>query len=62
MVLTTCPECGHRVSTSAPYCPGCGRAIGARPQREGCFLQTLNLGCGCVLLFALFVLLWIAIR
>ncbi len=61
MVLTTCPDCGHRVSASAPYCPDCGRAISARPQREGCFLQTLNAGCGCALLVVVLLLLWIAL-
>ena len=24
MAMTTCPECEHNVSTSAPACPGCG--------------------------------------
>src|ERR1041385_346162 len=25
MALTTCPDCGREVSTSAPACPHCGR-------------------------------------
>lgn len=25
MALVSCPSCGHRVSTAAPSCPGCGR-------------------------------------
>ena len=28
-MLVFCPECGHRVSISAPACPGCGRPIAA---------------------------------
>ena len=27
MSLTTCPDCGREVSTSAPTCPGCGRRL-----------------------------------
>lgn len=27
MALTTCPDCGRQVSTSAEKCPNCGRPI-----------------------------------
>lgn len=57
MALLACPDCRNAVSSEAPACPHCGRpmatARAAPPQvvaKEGCFLQTLNLGCGIVLL------------
>jgi hypothetical protein len=28
MPLTTCPDCGREISTSAPACPNCGRPAG----------------------------------
>jgi PH (Pleckstrin Homology) domain-containing protein len=37
MALTTCPDCGHEVSTAAPACPHCGRPNGpvvAAPQPQ----------------------------
>ena len=37
MSLTTCPDCGHEVSTAAPACPHCGRPNGpvvAAPQAQ----------------------------
>ena len=27
MTLTTCPECGRKVSTKAPACPHCGNPV-----------------------------------
>lgn len=27
MALTTCPDCGHKVSSLAPTCPSCGRPL-----------------------------------
>jgi len=45
MALRSCPDCGTRVSTKAYECPTCARVF---KEKEGCFLQTLNLGCGIV--------------
>ena len=30
MSLTTCPDCGKEISTSAAACPGCGRPMAAQ--------------------------------
>jgi hypothetical protein len=49
------------VSTAANACPACGRWIsGAVRQQEGCFLQTLNLGCGAALFILVLLLLLVA--
>jgi hypothetical protein len=66
MALISCPDCGNEVSSNAVACPKCGYPIASAPMtekkivvaKEGCFLQTLNLGC--LIIFAiigLFVLL-----
>jgi hypothetical protein len=76
MALITCPECGTQVSDKAERCPKCAYPINpvtpisshviekktevvVQP-KEGCFLQTLNMGCmivvvviGLILLIAL---------
>lgn len=36
MSLTTCPDCGRGVSTSAPTCPGCGRRLKRERKSVGC--------------------------
>jgi DNA-directed RNA polymerase subunit RPC12/RpoP len=62
MALTNCPDCGHRVSTAAYACPNCGRRIGAiARQQEGCFLQSLNFGCGAALFILVLLLLLVAL-
>lgn len=33
MALTTCPDCGKKISTSAEKCPECGRPM--RMSRQG---------------------------
>lgn len=67
MPLIQCPDCSREVSDQAPACPSCGRPIAvqrvelnsepirvAPTKGEGCFLQTLNIGCVVfVVLFAL---------
>ncbi len=59
MALIGCPDCGHQVSDQAFSCPQCGRPLRAlAPQaalrREARALQSLTMGCGClVLLFVL---------
>jgi len=61
MALITCPECGSTVSDKAEKCPQCAfpineaKAALSTPKniktevivkpKEGCFLQTLNVGC-----------------
>lgn len=48
-MLINCPECQHQVSDNARNCPNCGYPIKPvtvqNKPKEGCFLQTLNLGC-----------------
>jgi hypothetical protein len=34
MALTSCPECGHKVSTLAPACVGCGAPLGSAPNQS----------------------------
>lgn len=52
MALINCPECKKEVSEHSLNCPNCGYPINfKKPQNivvkknEGCFLQTLNIGC-----------------
>ena len=56
MAIINCKECGQEVSDKAENCPKCGNPISKTPN-EGCFLQTLNVGCmfivGIVLLIVL---------
>lgn len=59
MSLINCPDCGTEVSTKTYSCPKCARVF-KEPEKEGCFMQTLNLGCLLVvIIIALFVLLFI---
>lgn len=34
MALIKCPECEHRVSDHAPYCPNCGNPIASQQEQE----------------------------
>jgi len=59
MALINCSECGKEISSKADKCPNCGNPVnksGVIPssyqstsdihgKNEGCFMQTLNLGC-----------------
>lgn len=50
MALINCPECQKQVSEHSINCPNCGYPINQLEnktvvRKEGCFLQTLNLGC-----------------
>jgi len=55
MALINCPDCDKEVSDQAPTCPNCGRPlkkasnshqnVKVEGKSEGCFLQTLNVGC-----------------
>ncbi len=60
MALIECPECGKKISEKANACPNCGNPmkrsksepkIEVKGQKEGCFLQTLNVGC--MIIFAI---------
>lgn len=58
MAIINCPECKKEISSQAHNCPHCGFPIARNPEskiivqkREGCFLQTLNLGCLLTLAF-----------
>lgn len=59
MALINCPECNKEISGSASQCPNCGFPISqgssekiiVQQKGEGCFLQTLNLGCLLILIF-----------
>jgi uncharacterized membrane protein YvbJ len=52
MAIINCPECNNSVSEKADTCPNCALPINrkssivkAPENKEGCFLQTLNIGC-----------------
>ena len=56
MALINCPECGKEVSDKAEKCPNCAHPINdfkpfVSDSKEGCFLQSMNLGC--LLLFGI---------
>ena len=71
MALINCPECEKQVSDKAVSCPFCAypltpvfnkKVVSKQPQvvvaKEGCFLQTLNMGCMLIAgLIALIVLI-----
>lgn len=44
MAIINCKECGQEISSKAEKCPKCGNPIKGA-SNEGCFLQTLNIGC-----------------
>ena len=60
MALVKCTECSKEISDKALTCPYCGNPIApvlspVQPKiivkkNEGCFLQTLNIGCLLVLI------------
>lgn len=74
MALINCPECGIKVSDKADKCPKCAYPISydknisnVEPfvrketivkSKEGCFLQTLNVGCMIIaIIIGLFILI-----
>lgn len=74
MALVHCPECGNTVSDKAEYCPHCGNPLQKsnvippayldeekiHGKNEGCFMQTLNLGCvGTVVLVLVVVIIFL---
>ena len=52
MALIACPDCGQHISTSAPACPRCGRAmhlnVGGKFLDPMANLRSL-IGCGALL-------------
>ena len=73
MALIKCPECGTEVSDKAEKCPKCAYPIkpvsiippvksDSKPEvvvkpKEGCFLQTLNFGCGVIVIIIAIIVL-----
>lgn len=52
-MLINCPECGATISDNANDCPSCGYPLKQQPgSSEGCFLQTLNVGCVIIAIIA----------
>ena len=63
MALINCPECGAQVSDRANECNKCAYPINKTPkvikvksEEQGCFLQTLNMGCFVVFLIIAVIL------
>jgi DNA-directed RNA polymerase subunit RPC12/RpoP len=75
MALIKCSECGKEISDKAKECPHCGNPINYRenvtipqevnvvsaPNKEGCFLQTMNLGCIVVIIIVVIITLFVII-
>lgn len=61
MALINCPECGTQVSNKADKCPQCAYPLKSEVtvKSEGCFLQTMNLGC--MIVFAIIVVIIVLI-
>lgn len=64
MAIINCPECKNEISSQAINCPHCGFPIARNQEqtiivqkREGCFLQTLNVGCLLALAFIALMLI-----
>jgi hypothetical protein len=53
--LSSCPDCGHMVSSLAEACPSCARPLRRPASREGLFLRTMNLGVAVVIGVVLFI-------
>ena len=75
MALINCSECGKEISNRADKCPNCGNPInesGIIPSSyqstsdihgkdEGCFMQTLNLGCVITVVIIVIIVLFVII-
>jgi len=67
MALVTCPDCRKEISDAAINCPGCGRPMHSgsvadadiHGRGEGIFMKGLN--CGCAVLIAGVVLLYLVV-
>ena len=60
MAIINCKECGQEVSSNAEKCPKCGNPINEK-SKEGCFLQTLNMGCLITFGIILFIIILVII-
>jgi hypothetical protein len=56
MAIIKCKECGSEVSNKAENCPKCGNPINVK-SKEGCFLQTLNMGCMIIVIVFVIVII-----
>ena len=56
MAIIKCKECGQEVSSKAENCPQCGNPINEK-LKEGCFLQTLNIGCMVTIIIIVFIVI-----
>ena len=55
-MLIDCKECNKKVSDKAISCPNCGNVLNkASVKNDGCFIQTLNIGCGIFLIIFLLI-------
>jgi uncharacterized membrane protein YvbJ len=78
MALINCSECGKEISNKADKCPNCGNPINElritpssdkstsniNGNNEGCFLQTLNIGCVltvCIIMIIILFLFFISL-
>lgn len=61
MPMVQCPDCAKAISAAAVACPNCGRPMRKAPvpkvKSEGCFLQTLNCGCVCIVGFIVLLII-----
>lgn len=58
MALINCPECKTQVSDKADKCPNCAFPLKTEVnvKSEGCFLQSMNLGCTIIALIITFII------
>jgi len=58
MALINCPECETQVSDKADKCPNCAFPLKdeVNVKSEGCFLQTMNLGCMVIVSIIIFII------
>lgn len=68
MAIIKCPECNNNVSDKAESCPSCAFPINkklktekAPENKEGCFLQTLNIGCMIIFIIIVFIVIGVMV-
>lgn len=63
-MLIKCPECGTEVSDLAAQCPKCAypiKKVVSKSEDQGCFLQTMNMGCSIIGVIVIFLVILIII-